>query len=191
VRSRICRTMIFGSAVFVATTLGARRVEGQASAESISNGKSAFTSAGCAACHGAQAQGTAGAPAIAPPPLQLPAMIKYVRQPTGEMPPISESTASDKQLADIFAYLQSLAPKASATDELKGNADSGKKLFFAYGCYECHGREGAGAMTGPRMVLRQFRLRLFCVTSARRPGKCRHTPPKSSPIRISRTSTPT
>jgi mono/diheme cytochrome c family protein len=123
----------------------------QSSAPSVTNGKTVFASAGCIACHGAQAQGTSLAPRIAPPPLELPAMITYVRQPAGKMPPVPESTASDKQLADIFAYLQSLAPGTASADELKGNAANGKKLFAAYGCYECHGREGAGAGTGPRI----------------------------------------
>jgi mono/diheme cytochrome c family protein len=121
-----------------------------ADAASIANGKSVFVAAGCVACHGAQAQGTSIAPAIAPPPLDLPATISYVRQPTGTMPPVPVATASDKQIADIYAYLQSIAPKTAA-EELKGNADNGKKLFAAYGCYECHGRQGAGASTGPRI----------------------------------------
>ena len=56
-----------------------------------------------------------------------------------------------KQLADVFAYLQSIAPKTAPVEELKGNADNGKKLFAAYGCFECHGRQGAGASTGPRI----------------------------------------
>jgi mono/diheme cytochrome c family protein len=141
---------MIGTAIF-AGALGSRAADAQATAAAAANGKTVFTSAGCAACHGAQAQGTGMAPAIAPPPLELPAMIVYVRQPTGRMPPISESAASDKQLADVFAYLQSLAPKSSSADELKGNADNGKKLFTAYGCYECHGRQGSGASTGPRI----------------------------------------
>jgi mono/diheme cytochrome c family protein len=121
----------------------------QSSAASVANGKAVFTSAGCIACHGAQAQGTSLAPALAPPPLERAAMIAYVRQPSGKMPPVLESTASDEQLADVFAYLQSLAPKTTSAEELKGNAENGKRLFTAYGCYECHGRQGAGASTGP------------------------------------------
>ena len=33
----------------------------------------------------------------------------------------------------------------------KGNAETGKALFMKIGCYECHGREGQGAVTGPRL----------------------------------------
>ena len=33
----------------------------------------------------------------------------------------------------------------------KGNAENGKALFMKFGCYECHGREAQGAVTGPRL----------------------------------------
>jgi len=141
-------TATIASAFVVVWALAAPSAEAQSSA---ANGKAIFTSAGCIACHGAQAEGTSLAPAIAPPPLDLAAMITYVRQPTGKMPPVPVATASDKQLADVFAYLQSIAPKTASADELKGNSENGKKLFVAYGCYECHGRQGAGASTGPRI----------------------------------------
>ena len=117
----------------------------------VASGKQLFAAAGCAACHGAQGQGTALAPQIAPPPLELKQMIAYVRQPTGKMPPVPVPTASDAGLADIYAYLQSIAPPSPSTDQLKGNAENGKKLFVAYGCYQCHGRQGAGAAIAPRI----------------------------------------
>jgi mono/diheme cytochrome c family protein len=147
-------------AIAFALTMSARGTQaqapaaksGDASAAAIASGKRVFESAGCAACHGAQGQGTTLAPQIAPPPMALAAVIAYVRQPTGKMPPVPVATASDQQLADVYAFLQSVAPaSASSVDSLKGNADNGKKLFSAYGCYECHGRQGAGASTGARI----------------------------------------
>ncbi len=154
--------MRYGTLVTIAfaLTLSARGIEAQApaakssdaSAATVANGKRVFESAGCVACHGVQAQGTALAPQIAPPPMALAAVIAYVRQPTGKMPPVPVATASDQQLADVYAFLQSVAPAAaSLAESLKGNADNGKKLFVAYGCYECHGRQGAGASTGARI----------------------------------------
>jgi mono/diheme cytochrome c family protein len=118
---------------------------------SVTNGKQMFVEIGCATCHGAQGQGTNLAPQIAPPPLNLEPMIAYLRQPTGKMPPVPPGTASDQQLADIYAYLKSVAPPGSSIDQLKGNPESGKKLFLAYGCYECHGWQGAGAAIAPRI----------------------------------------
>jgi mono/diheme cytochrome c family protein len=159
VRHRNALAAAIAFAAVAGMTAGTRTVEAQApvakspegSAATIANGKGVFSAAGCSACHGAQAQGTTLAPAIAPPPLELPAMIAYVRQPTGKMPPVPEATATDKQLGDVFAFLQSVAPQTASAEELKGNADNGRKLFAAYGCYECHGRQGAGASTGPRI----------------------------------------
>jgi len=114
-------------------------------------GKRVFTSAGCVACHGVQGQGTSLAPRIAPPPLELPALIAYVRQPSGKMPPIPVSTASDQDLANVYVFLKSVAPAPTASEALKGNAENGKRLFAAYGCYECHGHQGAGAAIAPRI----------------------------------------
>lgn len=119
--------------------------------KNVDSGKRMFASAGCAACHGAQGQGTSLAPPLAPPPLELQALIAYVRQPTGKMPPVPVSTASDQDLDDIYAFLKSIAPPPSSANQLKGNAENGKKLFLAYGCYECHGRQGAGAAIAPRI----------------------------------------
>jgi len=108
-------------------------------------------SAGCAACHGAQGQGTKLAPQIAPPPVELPALISYVRQPSGTMPAVSAGNASDQQLSDIYAFLKSEASASKTSEVATGNAANGKKLFLAYGCYQCHGYEGQGASTGPRI----------------------------------------
>src|SRR5438552_12561796 len=33
----------------------------------------------------------------------------------------------------------------------KGNTDTGKTLYVKLGCFECHGREAQGAVTGPRL----------------------------------------
>ena len=125
---------------------------GSASARSVEAGKRAFSSAGCFACHGSQGQGTPLAPQIAPPPFDLPALISYVRRPTGKMPPVTASTASDQQLGDIFAFLTSVAPAPSTAESAPGNAENGKKLFESYGCYQCHGHQGAGAATAPRIA---------------------------------------
>jgi mono/diheme cytochrome c family protein len=145
-------------AVFFALVIASPRADAQAptaksaaSAASITSGKRAFTSAGCVVCHGAQGQGTAMGIQISPPPFELPALITYVRQPTGKMPPFAAGAVSDQQLGDIFAFLKSVAPAPIASEALTGNADNGKKLFATYGCFECHGRQGAGASTGPRI----------------------------------------
>jgi mono/diheme cytochrome c family protein len=142
--------MLSGACVCTQAQTEAAKSAG-ASAAKVDSGKRAFASAGCVACHGAQGQGTSLAPQIAPPPLELPALISYVRQPTGKMPPVSTATASDEQLSDIYAFLKSVAPSSQAGEPPAGNADNGKRLFLAYGCYECHGYAGQGGSTGARI----------------------------------------
>ena len=44
-----------------------------------------------------------------------------------------------------------LAPQTPSANAPKGNAENGKALFMKFGCFECHGREGQGAVTGPRL----------------------------------------
>ena len=75
----------------------------------VEAGKKVFTKDGCYECHGHEGQGAAqgAGPRIGPPMLSQEALIKYVRQPTGQMPPYTSKVISDQELADIFAYLQS------------------------------------------------------------------------------------
>ena len=71
------------------------------------NGKKLFTSYGCYQCHGREAQGsTATGPRLGPRPMAFANLSKYVRQPTGQMPPYTSKVVSDADLADIYAFLQ-------------------------------------------------------------------------------------
>ena len=51
----------------------------------------------------------------------------------------------------VFAALLS-ASAASAQEEPKGNAQTGKQLFEEKGCYSCHGFVGQGSREGPRLT---------------------------------------
>ena len=115
-----------------------------APAGNAQNGKRMFASHGCDKCHGSEAQGVIG-PRIGPPPVPFSTFITLVRQPTGEMPPFSSEAVSDSELADIYAFLQSVRQPAEADAAPTGNADKGKRLFSSYGCYECHGLVGQGS----------------------------------------------
>ena len=51
-------------------------------------------------------------------------------------------------LTATVASAQTAAPAAAPA----GNADTGKKLFVSFGCYQCHGYEAQGSSaTGPRL----------------------------------------
>lgn len=80
---------------------------------SAANGKKLFDSDGCYQCHGHDGHGGAGA-RLSPNPLPFAAFSKYVRQPAGEMPPYTKKVVSDQELADIYAYLQSIPPPPAA-----------------------------------------------------------------------------
>jgi mono/diheme cytochrome c family protein len=75
-------------------------------------GKDHFERVGCYQCHGHQGQGGREGPRIADPvPLAWPAFQAWVRTTSGDMPPYTEKVLSNQELADIYAYIQSV-PKA-------------------------------------------------------------------------------
>jgi mono/diheme cytochrome c family protein len=82
------------------------------------SGKKIFTKAGCYECHGREGQGAAQAsgPRIGPSQRLIRPFIKYVRQPTGQMPPYTSAVISDQELTDIYAYLQSRSRATPSKD---------------------------------------------------------------------------
>ena len=70
------------------------------------NGRKLFVSFGCYQCHGYEAQGGSAGPRLAPRPIAYAQLMKYVRHPTGEMPPFTEKTVKDAELTDIYAFLR-------------------------------------------------------------------------------------
>jgi ubiquinol-cytochrome c reductase cytochrome c subunit len=102
----------------------ARQAEGTDAAKSAAkadtpagnsaNGKRIYKSYGCYQCHGYDGQGGSGSgPRLAPPVLQLKAFSAYVRQPKNQMPPYTIKVVSEAEMADMYAFLQSL-PKPPA-----------------------------------------------------------------------------
>jgi len=143
------------------TPLPAKRPAQNANAGgNVANGKKVYATLRCGACHGHEGEGGTGtnaAPQIAAPGGELSQFIDTVRNPTAPMTPYTTSDASDAQLADVFGYLKSLAPPATAAATTAatpaGNAENGKRLFATDGCYECHDNEGQGGTgTGPRLA---------------------------------------
>ena len=80
-------------------------------AASAEKGKAAFMQYGCWQCHGTMGQGsiaTSGGKRLAPDPLPWDTFAGFVRSTNGAMPPFSGKILSDGDLADIYAYLQSI-----------------------------------------------------------------------------------
>jgi mono/diheme cytochrome c family protein len=80
----------------------------QVSPGNAQNGRKLFAADGCFECHGREAQGGGlNGPRLVPDPYPLEALLVFVRHPTGEMPPYTKKVLSDKDLADIYAFLSS------------------------------------------------------------------------------------
>ena len=89
-------------------------------AASAEKGKAAFIQHGCWQCHGTMGQGsvaTSNGKRLAPNPLPWEAFAGFVRSTNRAMPPYSEKILSDGDLADIYAYLQSI-PKPPAVNDI-------------------------------------------------------------------------
>ncbi len=88
---------------------------GMAMAEgNAENGKRVFMKQMCYRCHGTDGQGGAG-PRLAPKPLSTEALTRYVRKPTGQMPPYTNQV-TDAELGDIRAYLATIPEPAPVKD---------------------------------------------------------------------------
>jgi mono/diheme cytochrome c family protein len=86
------------------------------------NGKAIYTADGCYECHGREAQGGAGTgPKLGPAPIPYSAFAYQVRSPRDQMPPYTSKVLSDAELADIYAFVQSLPqpPKVDSIPLLK------------------------------------------------------------------------
>jgi ubiquinol-cytochrome c reductase cytochrome c subunit len=102
---------------FLALTLlasfGLLACETAALAASAEHGKAAFMRAGCWQCHGTAGQGSIAGPKLAPDPMPFETLSAFVRSSPRAMPPFREEVLSDEDLADIYAYLQSIPPGAA------------------------------------------------------------------------------
>jgi mono/diheme cytochrome c family protein len=101
----------------VLVLLGLVVTHSAALAASSENGKRVFMRVGCWQCHGTLGQGGTAGPRIAPDPLPYEALTAFVRTTNRAMPPYREAVLSNDELADIYAYLQSI-PKPPLPESL-------------------------------------------------------------------------
>jgi ubiquinol-cytochrome c reductase cytochrome c subunit len=98
------RVLAFG-AVALLSSVGAKAQDtprGDAAA-----GKQLFADKGCYSCHGYVGQGSREGPRLTPP-TPYEAFVLQLRTPRAIMPPYEAALVSDRQVADIYAYLASL-----------------------------------------------------------------------------------
>jgi mono/diheme cytochrome c family protein len=90
-----------------------------APAGNAEHGKMVYTRVGCYECHGSDAQ--SGRPTLGPNALPFAAFMRQVRVPRNDMPPYTAKVLSDADVADIYAFVQSVPqpPKVDSIPLLK------------------------------------------------------------------------
>ena len=106
------RTFLFCACLFASAviTMSAQAPAGAAAAPTaatIANGKKLYLAKGCWTCHDYEAQGGNG-PRLASTALPLKGFITYIRAPRGGMPPYLDKVISDPEVADLYAFVQSI-----------------------------------------------------------------------------------
>jgi mono/diheme cytochrome c family protein len=96
---------VIGKLIFAAA---AALLPSLAQAASAEHGKAVFMQKGCWQCHGTLGQGAVTGPRLAPEPLPFETFASFVRTTNRAMPPYRAAVLSDAELADIYAYLQSV-----------------------------------------------------------------------------------
>lgn len=99
------------SIALAALVAGVVFANGAALAASVEKGKIAYVKYGCWQCHGFLGQGsliTSGGTVIGPSRLTYEAFAGFTRNTSGTMPPYREAVLPNADLADIYAYLQTM-----------------------------------------------------------------------------------
>jgi mono/diheme cytochrome c family protein len=104
----LIRTVVARAALAATLVLGQMLGQDSAVAAAAEKGKAAFVQHGCWQCHGYQGQGGVTGPKLAPDPIPFDALSSFVRTTAGNMPQFREEILSNDDLADIYAYLESI-----------------------------------------------------------------------------------
>ncbi len=137
---------------------GAPAAGGGAAAPDIENGRKvfAFGNTSCSNCHGNGAIGGFG-PDLAGHGIPLARAAQAIRRPIWRMPAFDNTQVTDKEIADMVAYWNSL-PQTEKLGNWRTpfpkDPEEGQLLAVQYGCTQCHGntldtpRHGQGEVDG-------------------------------------------
>jgi mono/diheme cytochrome c family protein len=116
---------------------------GLATQGDATRGQSLWAQSACVGCHGVDAQGSTGGPALANTPLTSRDVTNIVRRGGPGMPKYSASQISDQDLQDVYAWFQNPVP--APTGEV------GQDPWTQSACAGCHGVTALGE-SGPRLA---------------------------------------
>jgi ubiquinol-cytochrome c reductase cytochrome c subunit len=113
-------SLVFGLIVAAVSAQTPAPQQNTAPAGNATEGKKLYVSYGCYQCHGHEAQGSsATGPRLGPRPIAFAAFSRYVRQPTGQMPPYTTKVVSDADLTNIYAFISSRPAPATTLPLLR------------------------------------------------------------------------
>jgi len=102
---------------FLIATCATLAAQTTADKANLDNGKNLFAKYGCYQCHGYVGQGGLAGARLAQTRLTLIAFTTYVRNPRpGGMPPFRAKLVSDKELADVYAYIKTFPEPPAVKD---------------------------------------------------------------------------
>ena len=115
------RALLFVFVLAIAVATHAQGPERTAAAPGNADaGKKLYVSVGCYQCHGHEAQGSsATGPRLGPRPIAFAAFSRYVRQPSGQMPPYTAKVVSDADMTNLYAFVRSRPEPAKEIPLLK------------------------------------------------------------------------
>jgi mono/diheme cytochrome c family protein len=111
-----CAALAIG-AFTLALALPARAQD--APAGDVANGKRVYLADGCFLCHGRAGQGGAyngPAPVLAKTEMPFDGFKGQLRAPSNDMPAYSQAVMSEKDIADIYAFVKSLPGRRNPRD---------------------------------------------------------------------------
>jgi mono/diheme cytochrome c family protein len=107
-------TAVLGATLIVGLT-GALAADKPGNA---ARGRQLYLATGCYQCHGTRGAGGGNAgPRLAPTPIPFEALMLQLRHPRARMPVYTDVVMPDTDVADIYAYLQSV-PKGKTAAEI-------------------------------------------------------------------------
>jgi mono/diheme cytochrome c family protein len=114
-----CIAVAFGVAALCVGVFAAARAQDAAPSGDVAKGKKIFLTIGCFTCHGRSGQGGAyngPAPILAHTMLPFDGFKGQIRNPANDMPAFSNAVLSDQDVADIYAFVESLPGAGSVKD---------------------------------------------------------------------------